>query len=158
MLKSLLRSIAAAMLLSVSCHAALLTTYSWRTSYISCQLPWVLVTDDSTPEWAKLPNSRQWVMLQNAIQFNDAPGLLLVLRAVQFFNSRETLWWMDIYSPGSDSEGDASNTPEPASYALLLSGAALLYGYRKFRCRFFRSLTPATSVHIRARPPSRPRA
>ncbi|MBL8231996.1 MAG: PEP-CTERM sorting domain-containing protein [Bryobacterales bacterium] len=158
MIQHILQTAVLTILFAISSQAALLTTYTWTTSNISYNLEWTLVTDDDTPEWAKLPNARHWVMLSDAIQFSNAPGLLLVLRAVQYLDNANTTWWMDVHSLSGDPAdpvGSTSDTPEPGTMALIaaaLTGLAI----RRLRQSSTRRIPPAPLVNCQLGSPPGP--
>src|SRR5262245_51410920 len=72
------------LLLVVAAQATTVNTYTY-TSTFDFGNKWTPVTDDSTPDWAKLPNAQQWWEMETGITMNNAHGVLLILRALRYF-------------------------------------------------------------------------
>jgi len=81
------------------------------------------VTDDNTPEWAKLPHARAWYEITLGVQQGGIEGMLLVLRGVLFMYQGQ-VWitpWVDLVPRGSLGDpGAGANAPEPGTAGLTL--------------------------------------
>lgn len=128
MIRICLRSVLLTVCAAGWAQATLLTTISWTSSTVFFGLPWNMVTEPDTPEWAKLPNAKQWLALQGALQFNDSTSILWVLRALQYFDGPNTSFWLDLYwqTPGLPNSPATVETPEMGSFFSLLAALILL--------------------------------
>ena len=95
------------------------------------------VTDDDTPEWAKLPHAKAWYEISLGIQQGGIDGMLLVLRGILFM-SGGNVWvtpWAELV-PVASSDAGGGDTPEPANLALtgaVLAAFVLGYGSKRYR-------------------------
>jgi hypothetical protein len=103
------------------------------------------VTDDNTPEWAKLPHAKAWYEITLGIEQGGIDGMLLVLRGVLFMYQGQ-VWvtpWVDLIPSGGqgDPGGGAADTPEPGTAAVTLLALGALLATRSLRRRARRGTT-----------------
>lgn len=95
---------------------------------------WTMVTEEETPEWAKIPNARAWYELRVGILEANPNGTLMVLRGILLAHGNQlyAIPWIEFLPgwPGNrPPRPDMEDTPEPATagvVAVALLAAAVV--------------------------------
>jgi hypothetical protein len=91
-----------------------------------------MVTDEDTPEWAKLPNARAWYEIVTGFQLGGSEGILIAFRGVLMLDPEwRVITWSEIIPVGQgEEESETTHNPEPGTLLMMAAGALLLIGVR----------------------------